>query len=174
MKRMIKFGLALFFIVFVAPAWAHHAAEGIVSDEIWQMIDDRLEEAESPHLNIDFDDVMASMRVGPYSGDGQDSDQLYLITDVAAYVDEVEDYMAVIDGVMADIMEPALDDNNQIPSGNMISSRNTGAFFDVEYVMDENDELDYANIVLYEPVGNGNSFVDPGSPPPQTGKRSDN
>ena len=171
MKRMMKFGLALFFIVFVAPVWAHHAAEGIVSDEIWDRIDQQLEDADSPHLNIDFDDVMGSMRVGPYPGD--ESDDLYLITEVTAYVDEVDDYMAVIDAVMEDIMNPTLEDSNQVPAGNMISDRNTGAFFEVEYVLDENDELDYANILLYEPIGNGNSFEDMDSEPPQTGKRAD-
>lgn len=170
MKRMMKFGLALFFTVFVAPVWAHHAAEGIVSDEIWDQIDEQLEEADSPHLNIDFDDVMGSMRVDTYPDDGDD---LYLVTEVTAYVDEVADYMEVIDQVMEDIMNPTLDDSNQVPSGSMLSERNTGAFFEVDYV-DANDdgEVDYATILLYEPIGNGNSFVDPGSEPPQSGARS--
>jgi hypothetical protein len=35
-------------------ASAHHMAEGIVSDDIWQMIDDLLVAADSPHLDLDF------------------------------------------------------------------------------------------------------------------------
>lgn len=41
-------------VLFNVQAQAHHAAEGIISDDLWQMIDDRLEDADSPHLDLDF------------------------------------------------------------------------------------------------------------------------
>jgi hypothetical protein len=37
-----------------APVSAHHMAEGIVADDIYQMIDDNLVLADSPHLTLDL------------------------------------------------------------------------------------------------------------------------
>jgi hypothetical protein len=34
-------------------ASAQHAAKGIISDELWEMINDRLEAADSPRLDLD-------------------------------------------------------------------------------------------------------------------------
>ena len=44
MKRIIM-GTTLLGLAFSAGLWAHHAAEGIVSDEIWEMIDQNLIDA---------------------------------------------------------------------------------------------------------------------------------
>lgn len=41
-------------VAFAGTVSAHHAAEGIISDDIWEMIDDLLEAADSPHLDLDF------------------------------------------------------------------------------------------------------------------------
>jgi hypothetical protein len=35
-------------------AFAHHPAESIIDPETWQMIDENLAEADSPHLDLDF------------------------------------------------------------------------------------------------------------------------
>ncbi len=35
-------------------AFAHHPAEAIVDAETWEMIDQNLEDVDSPHLDIDF------------------------------------------------------------------------------------------------------------------------
>lgn len=54
---MKNFLAALFLLTafsFSANSYAHHAAEGIISDDLWQMIDDMLEAADSPHLDLDF------------------------------------------------------------------------------------------------------------------------
>ena len=40
--------------LYSANSSAHHMAEGIVSDDIWQMVDDLLEAVDSPHLDLDF------------------------------------------------------------------------------------------------------------------------
>jgi hypothetical protein len=37
-----------------APVSAHHMAEGIIADDIYQMIDDNLVLADSPHLTLDL------------------------------------------------------------------------------------------------------------------------
>ena len=170
MKR-IPIATTLLALVFSTGLWAHHAAQGIVSDEIWNMIDANLEAVDSPHLNIDFDDVMASMRV-----ETDEAGNLYLVTDITAYVDEVADYMAVIDALMVGIAEPVLDESSQVPSGNTMSERASTAFFTVDYVFvpsedpEAEDVLDYAVISLWEPIGNGNSQADVGSDAP--GKRA--
>jgi hypothetical protein len=38
-------------------AFAHHPAEDIVSDEIWDMVNTQLEESDSPHLTMDTSDM---------------------------------------------------------------------------------------------------------------------
>lgn len=35
-------------------AFAHHPAETIIDPDTWEMIDENMEEAESPHLDLDF------------------------------------------------------------------------------------------------------------------------
>lgn len=54
MKKFATTIMMLTAMIFTAQASAHHAAEGIISDELWQMIDDQLEAADSPHLDMDF------------------------------------------------------------------------------------------------------------------------
>jgi len=153
MKRMMKFGLALFFIVFVAPLWAHHAAEGIISDDIWQMIDDNLAEADSPHLNIDFDDVMGSMSATEIDG------RAYLVTtitvtadDAAVYIDELTD---VVNELVYGYVES---DEAQVPDG--ILNNGNSSTFEYEVVVNEQDP-EYVDIILYEPIGQGNSQTVP-------------
>ena len=144
MKRMIKFGLALFFIVFVAPAWAHHAAEGIVSDEVWNMIDEQLEAVESPHLDIDFEDIMGSMRVGS----DPDSGSMLLITSVEGTEEEILAYEEILISALEDLPE-----DSKIPSG-VDSSGNFGSLFWGTMVLE-----DGVTWVLYliEPIGASNA-----------------
>lgn len=61
MKKLMMISMMFFAILLVTPAWSHHPAEGIVSDEIWDMVDQMLVDADSPHLTIDFDNIMESM-----------------------------------------------------------------------------------------------------------------
>ena len=46
-----------------APVSAHHMAEGIVADDIYQMIDDNLVLADSPHLELDLTTTMTTTTV---------------------------------------------------------------------------------------------------------------
>jgi phage shock protein A len=38
-------------------AFAHHPAEDIIDPETWEMIDQNLEDADSPHLDMVFSDM---------------------------------------------------------------------------------------------------------------------
>jgi hypothetical protein len=54
MKRFIAATALASSALFSASVFAHHPAEAIVSDEIWEMVNTQLEEADSPHLTMDF------------------------------------------------------------------------------------------------------------------------
>jgi hypothetical protein len=152
MKSTVMIGALLLGSLLAGPAWSHHAAEGIISDDVWQMIDDNLEAVDSPHLNIDFDDVMGSMRVAE-----DDDGDMYLVSGITVYPEDVDDYLVVI--------EATLEDAKTMPSGTTSSGTASTAF--IETV--ERDD-GFVDILLYEPIGNGNSQVPPVSSTP--GKRS--
>lgn len=153
MKRLMILSLMFLGVLLVAPAWSHHAAEGIVSDDIWQRIDSMLEEADSPHLNIDFDNVMDSMGVAEIPGGGEycsGSDncggRLLLETSIVVPTEYVDEYMIYIDF--------AVDDSNRAPSGKVSSGRAPTLEVIIE---DLEDGL--TQIFLYEPIGSGRSQV---------------
>jgi hypothetical protein len=125
--------------LFSLSAWAHHAAEGIISDDIWQMVDGLLEEADSPHLTLDFDEVMGSMAVA--SGD---NGRPLLVTSIVVRDEDVDDYLVVIESVA--------DEVNRVPSGTTSSER-------AEILTVETVELDggLTEILLTEPIGSGQS-----------------
>ena len=54
MKKYLAGFLMALATLFAASAWSHHAAEGIISDDLWYMIDEMLVEADSPHLYLDL------------------------------------------------------------------------------------------------------------------------
>jgi len=153
MKRTVMTSTLFLASLLAAPAFAHHAAEGIVSDDIWQMIDDNLEAVYSPHLNIDFDDVMGSM-----SAVSDDDGDMYLVSGITVYTDEVDEYMPFI--------EAALEEAKTFPSGTTSSGTASTAFIEVIDLGDGDSQ-----ILLFEPIGNGASqdVPIPTTPP---GKRS--
>jgi uncharacterized membrane protein YgcG len=53
-------------------AFAHHPAEAIIDADTWAMIDENLQEADSPHLDLDLDTMgsASSDSVGGGSGSG--------------------------------------------------------------------------------------------------------
>ena len=139
MKRTISWCIALFALLLLAPVWSHHPAEGIISDDVWQMIDENLEDADSPHLNIDFDDVMGSMRVSEDSDRGS----LFLVTSATVPIADLDEYVVVIEEVLAGMDEVA-----QAPSG--LSNNGNANTLSYE-VIDLEDG--FAEILLYEPIG---------------------
>lgn len=155
MKRLMILSLVLLGIVFIAPAWSHHPAQGIVSDDIWQMIDGLLEEADSPHLTLDFDDVMDSMGVANVPGGGDNCSgntdcggRMLLVTSIVVPTIYADEYLIYVDFAVAD-------SNNRAPSGN--TSSGTALIMEVA-VEDLEDGL--TEISLYEPIGSGQSQVD--------------
>lgn len=53
MKQAIK--VAVFASLLTSfSAFAHHPAEAIVDAETWEMIDQNLQDVDSPHLDLDF------------------------------------------------------------------------------------------------------------------------
>jgi hypothetical protein len=161
MKRFLILALITLGVLAAAPAWSHHAAEGIVSDDIWQMIDGLLEDADSPHLSIDFDDVMDSMGVAAVPGGGDDCSgdndcggRLVLVTSIVVPTEYVDEYMIYIDF--------AVSDTNRVPSGNTTS----GTALRLEIVIEDLDE-GWTEISLLEPIGTGQPLDNLG---PQPGK----
>ena len=161
MKRFLILALMTLGVLAAAPAWSHHAAEGIVSDDIWQMIDGLLEDADSPHLNIDFDDVMDSMGVAAADGGGENCSgddecggRLLLVTSIVVPTEYVDEYMIYIDF--------AVSDRNRVPSGK--TSSGTALTLDIE-IMDLDDG--WTEISLLEPIGTGQPMDNLGVQPGQ-------
>jgi hypothetical protein len=154
MKRLLVLSLMLLGMLFIAPAWSHHPAQGIVSDDIWQMVDDLLEEADSPHLTIDFDDVMDSMAVAAVPGGGENCSgntdcggRLLLVTSIVVPTIYADDYLIYVDFAVAD--------TNRVPSG---QTRSDTALKLAVVVEDLDDDL--TQISVYEPIGSGESQDD--------------
>jgi hypothetical protein len=168
--------LALATILFSAQLFAHHAAEGIISDELWNEIDDNLEATSSPHLDLDFDDpgclnnLYDCMETDLETVD----DDLFMVTTVDVYFLTEEDQLdpdTAIETYFDDAYDNSLDAMNSIPSGTL--NEDTASVFYVHVTnvdVDDDGLYDYAVIDLYEPIGNGRSQIDtatnaPASPP---------
>ena len=176
--KLIFITIALFGVIFSANLWAHHAAEGIVSDEIWQKIDDNLVDAESPHLEnftLDRTDTMdgATIYTDPETGD------MYLLTVSQLYYEgdlTEELWKQYVLDYIDEVVLPSLDESNQIPSGTLNEDTST-VIIDwklIDSSVPTDDTTDYAEILVYEPIGNGRSQESAGATPVTTdpGKRS--
>lgn len=168
MKRLSP-GIFLLSWLIVVTAWAHHAAQGIVSDEIWYMIDENLQEADSPHLDMDLTNMLSTI------GSVEDvlTGDMYLESYVEVYFDDVSvlDPEYYINTFLETIVADTVDESNRIPSGTL-DSNTREVQFKVIYIDDDGDDLiDYAEVYMYEPIGSGNSQVGvtPSQPP---GKRA--
>jgi hypothetical protein len=160
MKRNTLLLLALLGVIMSASAWAHHAAEGIISDDIWTSIDDML--VESPHIELDFSDIMGSMRVDEAPSGGS----MFLVSSVTMDIGDLDLYLEAIDTVMS-----ALHQTNGDPNGNR--NNNFLPMF-ADPVCDETE----CHISLYEPIGStgwtddpGEVYDPPGAPGPGKGKK---
>jgi len=152
MKRVMIFTLMFLAIMFTAPAWSHHPAEGIVSDDIWQMVNDNLVEAGSPHLTIDMSDIMDSMGTVDVPSSGNDCSgnadcggRVLLVTSIIVEPTDFQTYMDAIEDVTI----------NRLPAGNMTSDK----AFAFEIVTE--DLIDGRIMIsIFEPVGSGESQDD--------------
>lgn len=55
MKKLIFVIATVFGLMFATTGWSHHAAEGIVADETYDMISEQLDG--TPHLELTLDDL---------------------------------------------------------------------------------------------------------------------
>ena len=146
--------------------WAHHAAEGIISDDIWNMIDDNLLEADSPHIDFDPDNPGNLMELDV---DDETNRAVIVSTGIIEFTDDVlmDDAAGIIETEFSPVFDTTMSDMNSIPTGMM--------GYVVEAIVDEGGDgiADYAVITISEPIGQGNSQDLPpddlSSPP---GKRS--
>ncbi len=53
-----------------ASAFAHHPAEAIIDPDTWAMIDQNLQDADSPHRDLDLDTMGSASASGAGSGGG--------------------------------------------------------------------------------------------------------
>ncbi len=56
MQKLLLSALVSLSVVSI-PAFAHHPAADNLDEETWEMIDSNLEDADSPHLDMEFDDM---------------------------------------------------------------------------------------------------------------------
>lgn len=133
-----------------SPVMAHHAAEGIVSDDIWQMIDDMLEAADSPHLNLDFDEVMGSMAVTSVGAGGGD---MALVTSITVRTEDADEYLIYVD--------MAVEAVQRVPQGAVEADPASGLFVEVVDL-----GTGFTEISVYEPIGSGESQDEPWTPSP--------
>lgn len=144
MKRLIN--VAALAAVLSSPAMAHHPAEDIISDDIWQRIDDMLEAADSPHLSLDFDDAMGSMGVANTGGAGG---SMALASSITVPSQAADEYLIYVDEAI-DMVSSA----SESPAG---LSSGTGIFV-------ESQDLGngFTEITLYEPIGSSQNQNNPG------------
>ncbi len=84
MKKILVAIAMSAFLTMSNAVWSHHAAEGIVSADIWLMVDGLLEDADSPHLDMDFTTM----------------DTTSLVTSVTIPTEDVDDFVdAVYEGL---------------------------------------------------------------------------
>jgi len=137
MKHAAFFAAVFLGAIFLTWAGRPLAAQGIVSDEIWQLADRLLHDTGNPKLNIDFNDVMGRMSIV-----SDDQGNLFLRTNIVVYPQEVEAYVTAIEEALAAAQRFALS-----------SSRNGMTAF-AEYEVVEADDHS-VEILLYEALGTG-------------------
>ena len=108
MKKLTVIASILFAALCTAPAWSHHAAEGIISDELWMMIDDMLVEADSPHMELILDDMGRPVLVTSFEVDDEEVDDV-----LTAIADEMADLDRGGSAISIDIV-PMDDDVTEI------------------------------------------------------------
>lgn len=96
MKLRVLLGVAFVGVLLTASAWAHHAAEGIISDELWSEINDRLDATDSPHLVV-FDEMMV-MSSDDQTGGGS----MFLVSTMTIDDDDCDDYLDAIEEIFED------------------------------------------------------------------------
>lgn len=191
MKRII-IGTTLLGMAFSAGLWAHHGAAGIISDELWNQIDENI----SDQHNEMLDDMDTTMTVVTDPGgspstlstmesqDGDGGNNVFLETARTYAFDESVDpngYDDLVEDVIELYVLPQAEELGRFSSTAVVDTQGdidsrllyvTYELVDLDLVKD--GTVDGAIIYTYEPIGKGNSQVAPdeSSEPPQNGNRS--
>ncbi|MCF8160781.1 MAG: hypothetical protein K9J76_08755 [Polaromonas sp.] len=72
MKKVIHAAVVAVALTSLA-AFAHHPAEAIIDADTWAMIDENLQEADSPHLDLDLDTMGSASGDSAGGGSGSGS-----------------------------------------------------------------------------------------------------
>ncbi len=181
MKRIFT-AFALLGVIFSANLWAHHMAAGIISDDLWDQIDENL--VDTPHddmLSISDPDMTIPDTMATMSLDSESTDTIYLQSVVTVEFDESvpeSDYEMLIEELMDLYVVPTSAEMNRSPTGTVIDepddSLSRSLYFMVKMVDSDADGIDdYAEIYSFEPIGKGNSQDIPtDTPTPPPGKRA--
>jgi hypothetical protein len=97
MELSMKYVVMLLLVVLAAPVAAHHAAEGIISEDLYDQIEESLEG--TPHLDMDLSVV------------GTDTDMM-VVTTVTVPTEDVDEVVEIIADEMTgegSMMESSID-----------------------------------------------------------------
>lgn len=178
MKGLTK-GIALLGFAIAAPLSAHHMAEGVISPELWDEIDENLStglhnDVLADMLDTDISLTSSTMVVVTERGSGD----IYLkSTAPIEFADDVpeSDYEMLIELFITDVAETTAADWKRIPSGTL-GDDTAELFFDWDGIDTDlpPDGVDDEFVVyMFEPIGNGNAPRSQAiTPVPVTGKRS--
>jgi uncharacterized membrane protein YgcG len=72
MKKVIQAAVIASLLTSLS-AFAHHPAEAIIDADTWDMIDQNLVDADSPHLDLTFDTMGSASTTDTGTGGGSDS-----------------------------------------------------------------------------------------------------
>ena len=141
MKWRAGIGTALFGVILTATAWAHHMAEGIISDEVWDRVNDIL--GDTPHLEIDLGSVMGSMRIDEVPEGGS----MLLVSSITVDAEDFLDYWTEVNIALDEIHVI-----NGAPTGQHNNSYMPG-LIDVDDCYVSTTDVDDCEIMLIEPIG---------------------
>ena len=191
MKR-IFITFALFGAIFSANLWAHHAAEGIISDEIWDQVDSNISDQHNDMLDVlgtDMevvtDPATSASPMSTTESQKSGGNNVFLMTArTYEFTDSVEesDYITTIEEVIDQYVVPEAEILGRFPSLAIVDARGDidSRLLYVTYELVDLDEPkdglnDGAIIYTYEPIGKGSegSQVPPDdSDEPPQGKRA--
>ena len=140
-------GMALAGVMLTAPAWTHHAAEGIVSDDIWLRIDLQVSDM---HQEI-FEEVMGTLRVD----EAPEGGSMFLVS----YADDLTlSECEVLEEALREALNDETEDWVHDPNGDTEGDYNN-TFMPVLYEDELGDacicdgDFDDCTIALWEPIG---------------------
>ena len=163
---------ALFGVIFSANLWAHHAAEGIVSDEIWEQVDSNISDQHNEMLDVldtsmevVTDPAMPASTESTMESQNSGGNNVFLLTTrTYEFTDSVleSEYETTIEEVIDQYVVPQAEILGRFPSLEIIDAKGdidsrllyvTYELVDLDGLKD--GSIDGAIIYTYEPIGKG-------------------